>query len=106
MTDALKHDTDKPRFDLLPANALFDLVEIYTFGARKYGDRNWEKGLSWGRIFGAIMRHLWAWWRGEENDAESGFSHLAHAAWGCFTLLEYAKTHKELDDRCNPATPQ
>lgn len=45
------------------------------------------------------MRHLWAWWRGEDTDPESGLSHAAHAAWGCFALLEYARTHPELDDR-------
>jgi len=94
-----KDDQDKLRFDLIPPGPLQDLVAVYTMGARKYDSRNWEKGLSWGRVFGAIMRHLWAFWKGEDNDQESGLSHLAHAAWGCFALLEYHQTHPEMDDR-------
>lgn len=99
MNEAIKHDDDKLRFDLVPPHALQEVVAVYTMGAKKYGDRNWEQGLAWGRVFGAIMRHLWAWWAGEDNDPESGLSHLAHAAWGCLALLEYQHTHPELDDR-------
>lgn len=98
-TDARKDDQDKIRFDLIPPGPLQDLAAIYTMGAKKYADRNWEKGLSWGRVFGAVMRHLWAFWKGEDNDPESGLPHLAHAAWGCFALLEYRQTHPEMDDR-------
>ncbi len=95
----MKFDDDKERFDLIPPGPLFALTQTYTYGARKYADRNWERGLKWGRVFAAIMRHLWKFWRGEACDEESGLPHLAHAAWGCMTLLEYTKTHPELDDR-------
>ena len=98
---ANKHDTEKPRFDLIPPRPLFALAEIYTMGASKYDENNWRKGMKWGRIFGAIMRHLWAFWLGQDKDEESKNFHLAHAAWGCFTLIEYFYTHKELDDRVN-----
>ena len=100
MTDkGIKHDQDKLRFDLIPVSAIEELARVYTQGAQKYGEYNWNKGLSWSRIFAAIMRHLWAFWRGENNDQETGISHAAHAAWGCFALIEYARTHPELDDR-------
>ena len=98
-TTARKDDTNKARFDLIPPRPLYQLAEVYTAGAKKYADRNWEKGMKWGRIFGAIMRHLWSFWMGENNDRESGQPHLAHAAWGCLTLLEYTNTHPEMDDR-------
>lgn len=94
-----KDDLGKLRFDLVPARSLEDLVRIYTYGAQKYADRNWEKGIEWSRVFAAMMRHLWAFWSGETLDPESGMPHMAHAAWGCFTLLEYARTHNELDNR-------
>lgn len=99
MDIARKDDNNKARFDLIPPHPLYQLADIYTYGAQKYADRNWEKGLKWGRIFGAIMRHLWSFWMGETNDKESGQPHLAHAAWGCFTLLEYIHKHPEMDDR-------
>ena len=97
---AVKYDRDKERYDLVPADALNEIVKVYTYGAKKYGeDRNWEKGLSWGRVFGALMRHSWAFWRGKDTDDESGLPHLAHAGWCVLTLLAYMKTHKEFDDR-------
>lgn len=98
-TPAIKFDGDKLRYDLLPARALNDLVLIYTFGAKKYNDRNWEKGMSYGRIFAATMRHCWLWFAGEDLDSESGLHHMAHAAFGCLALVEYHYTNKGEDDR-------
>lgn len=99
MNQARKDDHGKLRFDLIPPGPLQQLAEVYTVGAAKYGDRNWEQGLAWGRVFAAIQRHLWAFWGGEAQDPEDGLSHLAHAAWGCFALMEYAQTHPEMDER-------
>jgi hypothetical protein len=63
--------------------------------------RNYEKGLRYGQVFAAINRHLWSWWRGQDNDQEDGQHHLAAAAWGCLTLLEFEKrgTYVSFDDR-------
>lgn len=99
LTQGVKYDADKARFDLLPSMALREVADIFTHGAKKYDARNWEKGMAWGRVFGALMRHLWAWWGGEELDPESGKSHLAHAAFGVLVLLEYGRHHRNYDDR-------
>lgn len=96
---ATKADTGKLRFDLIPPTPLMKLAEVYTIGANKYSDRNWEKGLSWGRIFAAMMRHAWKWWRGETHDPEDGQHHLASVAWCAFALMEYEGTYPEGDDR-------
>lgn len=98
-TGGLKYDGGKTRYDLLPHGPLEALAKTYTFGAKKYTDHNWRKGIAWSRVFGAVMRHMWAFWRGEDIDKESGLPHVAHAAWGCFALLEYMQEHPELDDR-------
>lgn len=95
----VKHDSGKQRYDLIPPDALDEIVKILTLGADKYDDRNWEKGMDWGRYFGACMRHLWAWWGGEDCDRETGFSHLAHAGCCIFFLLAYEKRGVGLDDR-------
>jgi hypothetical protein len=84
---ATKHDDGKPRMDLLPFDAVLAVAKVLTFGANKYAARNWEKGLDWGRLHGAALRHLAAWGNGENTDAESGLSHLAHAACCCLMLL-------------------
>ena len=99
LKEGTKYDVGKLRFDLIPVYSLEQLAAIYTFGATKYEDHNWRKGLRWSRVFGALMRHLWAFWRGEEIDSESGLPHLAHAAWGTFTLLEYSRIKRDFDDR-------
>ena len=52
------------RYDLIPVRPLAEVARCFGMGARKYADRNWEQGLAWGRVFGALMRHLWAWWQG------------------------------------------
>ena len=95
----VKNDAGKLRFDLLPVRPLMLLVDVYTRGAKKYADRNWEKGLQWGRVFSAMMRHAWAWWAGEKHDPVDGQHHLASVAWCALTLMEYEYTHPELDDR-------
>lgn len=95
----VKYDDDKLRMDLIPVGPLRVLAGVYTVGAQKYSDRNWEKGLAYHRIYGATLRHLTAWWGLEEKDPEDGQHHLAAAAWGIFALLEYLETHPEMDDR-------
>jgi hypothetical protein len=95
----MKHDADKLRYDLIPARPLAEVAKVYTLGAKKYADRNWEKGLHWGRVFAALQRHAWAWWVRQQNDPQDGQHHLASVAWCALALLEYEQTHPELDDR-------
>ena len=98
-TEGHKNDSDKVRMELLPPSLLHATATVLTFGAKKYAPRNWEKGIAWGRVFGALMRHLWAWWRREPSDPETGFSHLWHAACCLAFLIEYEETKPDLDDR-------
>lgn len=99
-TRGTKHDEQKLRFDLLPPDAEEILAAIFTMGAGKYGDRNWEEGIEYGRLYAAARRHLSQFWKGEDLDEESGLPHVAHAAWNCLALLQFhlcGYTH--LDDR-------
>lgn len=106
MSEGRKDDGGKLRFDLLPPDALIELARVYTAGANNpsYGPRNWETGITYGRIFAALQRHSWAFWQGEENDLDDGLPHMAHAAWNCLTLLAYSlRGMGAFDDR--PTTP-
>lgn len=98
----IKHDSDKVRLDLIPVHPLLALGRVYTIGARKYADRDWEAGISYSRIYAAMLRHALAFWSGEDLDREDGQQHLASVAWCAFALMEYQ--HKfgpatHLDDR-------
>ena len=96
--NAVKHDSGKLRYDLLPPS-LAEVANVFTIGAHKYGDRNWEKGLSWSRVFAAMMRHAWAWWWGEKLDPEDKQHHLASVAWAALVLMQYEVTNSGFDDR-------
>ncbi len=96
---AHKHDAAKQRHSLLPPHALSQVIAVLEYGAGLYGQSNWKGGMRWSRPWNAAMRHLWAWWRGEENDPESNLPHLAHAAVNCLFLLEYKHNFKGEDDR-------
>ena len=69
------------RFSLIPPGFVWALAEHYGQGAKKYADRNWEKGYKWSLSVDASQRHLHQWLQGEDNDQETGSSHLFAATW-------------------------
>lgn len=95
----LRYNTGKTRFDLLPPDALKELAEVYTQGAKKYAARNWEKGLSWSECYGSLLRHANAWAAREDRDEESGQPHMAHVAWNAMALLTFYLRSIGEDDR-------
>jgi hypothetical protein len=101
--NATKHDDGKTPMNLLSREALEQIAMVMAFGKDKYAAHNWRKGFQWSRPLSAAMRHIMAFNDGEDKDPESGLSHLAHAACCIMFLLEFEKTHKELDDRWKPA---
>lgn len=101
MTEGRKDDAGKPRYDLLPPELLEAVAQVLTIGAAKYGVRNWEKGMDWSRVFAALQRHMWAWWDGENTDAETGLSHLHHAGCCIAFLIAYESRREGFDNRPN-----
>ena len=102
---ALKFDEGKLPLHLLSTEAMNQTAAVLAFGADKYAEHNWRKGFTWSRPLAAALRHITAFNAGEDKDPESGLSHLAHAACCIMFLLEFEKTHKELDDRYKPDLP-
>jgi hypothetical protein len=54
---------------------------------------------AWSRLISSTLRHLFAFMRGENQDPETGRSHLAHAICGLLFLLEYTFSGAGNDDR-------
>ena len=98
-TTTVRNDGGKNRVDLLPTRALERVAEVLTAGLSKYPARNWEPGMAWSRCYASALRHLFAWWRGEDRDPETGLSHLAHCACNILFLLEYEERKRGTDDR-------
>lgn len=77
--EGLKYDSGKLPLHLVPPEAIEGLAEVLSFGAQKYGERNWEEGIKWSRVFSAAQRHMTTYLKGERLDPESKKSHLKHA---------------------------
>jgi len=84
---------------LLPWDAVRGVVKVLKFGADKYDERNWERGMDWSRCFSACMRHMTAWFHGESVDPETGYSHLWHAACCILFLIAFEMRGVGRDDR-------
>jgi len=99
MSEGKKNDSGKAPIHFLTREFLEGVAQAQAFGAKKYGDYNFCKGLAYTRLLDAAMRHLMAFTWGENNDNESGESHLSHAAANINMLMYTIKNHPELDDR-------
>ncbi len=98
-----KRDNDcKIRYDLIPSFAQEQYAKVLTFGAIKYGDNNWKKGMPWSTILSSLERHLEAIKKGEDYDKESGFLHIAHVMCNAGFLTEYYNIYPQGDDRNLP----
>jgi hypothetical protein len=86
------------RFDLIPVEMPKALAAHYGKGARKYDDRNWERGYKWGLSYAALMRHLEAWRSGESYDTETGSHHLIAVIWHATALFVFEMRNLGTDD--------
>ncbi|MCR4375657.1 MAG: DUF5664 domain-containing protein [Acidobacteria bacterium] len=73
----------KGRFDLLPTRAIRQVAQHFEGGAKKYGDRNWEKGQPLSRYLDSAMRHGFAAMEGQADE-----NHAAAAAWNWLCFIE------------------
>lgn len=92
---AIRENQDgKGRPDLITPFALTRLAKHYENGAKKYSDRNYEKGMNYSRYTASMFRHLIAWMKGEEEE-----DHLAALAWNAFSIMHHQELKQDhLDD--------
>lgn len=96
------------RFSLLPWAILREVAEHYGRGARKYEDRNWERGYKWSASFDALGRHLESFWNRDDIDDDSalyveGEAHVARhiiaVVWHALCLAYFSRYGVGEDDR-------
>ena len=96
----------KGRFDLITPIGLRRLAVHLENGARKYGDRNWEKGQPVSRFLDSAIRHLYAYLGGSRDE-----DHLAAVAWNALAAIHVeekvaaGELPAELTDLPAPAPP-
>ena len=92
---AVRAKLDDVRFDLISPQALRRLAATYNEGATKYGDNNFRHGMEFSNVINHVLEHINTYIAGDDQGGED---HLAHAAWGLFTLMEQEKTKPDLND--------
>lgn len=101
---AMRFDAGKERAELLCPVALTGVSAVLTFGAKKYADHNWAKGMAWGKVIGSMLRHTFKFMGGEDVDSESGLPHVDHIMCNAMFLSNYYRRHKDKDDRFKPTS--
>jgi hypothetical protein len=92
-------DEGKAPIHLIPSEAILGIAHSLGFGAKKYGEYNFRYGMKHTKILDSLIRHALAYLAGEDNDPESGLSHIQHIGAN-YAMLEYLRIHHpELDDR-------
>jgi hypothetical protein len=96
---ALRYNKHKRRWALVDFDSLEDMVKVLEFGANKYSDNNWKKGLKTTEIAESLMRHLFTYLQGEDIDTESNLSHTGHILCNAMFLAYMMKNKPEFDSR-------
>ena len=90
----------KVPFSVLPAPVLGEVGLALLEGARKYGRHNYRvAGIRYSVYYDAAIRHLGAWWEGEDIDPDSGLSHITKAIAGLVVLRDAMMSGMVSDDR-------
>lgn len=90
----------KGRYDLFSPLAMARLAKHFENGAKKYGDRNWEKGQPIMRCIDSTLRHVFKHIEGQRDE-----DHLAAAAWNLLSVIHFEEAIQRgllpqtLDDR-------
>ena len=94
--EGMKFDDGKPMWHLLPLEPIKGVVDVMTFGAKKYAPDNW-KLVEKDRYESAFFRHWYAFKMGEFIDKDSGLPHIYHAL--CNIVFYCWKVMKEQEKK-------
>ena len=79
----------KPGVHNIPPAALVAIGRVMQEGERKYGPMNWRtEAVPVSVYYDAALRHLLAYWDGQDIDVESGLPHLWLAASNLCILID------------------
>jgi len=98
----------KASLSYVPMGVVMELAIGMMEGGFKYGRHNYRADgikIRSSIYFDAVMRHLTAWWEGEDIDPDSGEHHVAKALTTLTVLRDSQMTGAFLDDR-PPALPK
>lgn len=96
----------KPPLSAVPMPVIFEIGTAMLEGACKYARHNYRAvGIRASVYFDALMRHMCAWWEGEDDDPDSGISHVTKAL-ACLVVLRDAMIQRPGGRRPSTETPR
>lgn len=85
---AMREKLNAPPYDLIPYQELSEAyARVAEHGAAKYDPWNWSKGLARVQLLGSLLRHTFAYLRGQDRDKDSGLLHTDHILWNAAALV-------------------
>ena len=99
---AQRFNDQKLKWSLVDYEAMKDMVRVLEFGALKYDAHNWRKGLPVTEVIESLLRHIYAYLEGEDNDPESKLPHTGHIMCNAMFLSYIHSNKPEFDDRYKP----
>lgn len=95
----------KVPFSTIPAQVMAEVGLAMLEGSLKYGRHNYRvAGVRASVYYDALLRHLTAWWEGQDLDADSGLPHIVKAA-ACLVVLRDSQIRGNWTDDRPPKTP-
>lgn len=95
----MRANEGKLKWSLVSMRALEPMVRVLMFGAKKYDDHNWKKGLKFTEVLESMQRHMNAFSDGEDDDRESKLSHVGHILCNAMFLSYMFLFRHDMDDR-------
>lgn len=90
-------------YDLVPFQEITDAyTRVAEFGAKKYAAWNWSKGIARVQLCCSLLRHTFAYIRGQDRDPESGLVHTDHILWNAAALSHNVQWDLEDGRRAEP----
>ena len=98
LVQADRFNTGKPQWSQVDFESLIPMVQVLEYGAKKYGKRNWKKGLPVSECIESLLRHTFSLLSGEECDEESTLRHIGHMQANCMFIAYNLKNKPEFND--------
>lgn len=84
-------------YDLVPFQEIAEAyARVAEHGAKKYAPWNWSKGLARVQLLCSLLRHTFAYLRGQDRDPDSGLLHTDHILWNAVAITH--NVHWGLED--------
>jgi len=97
--------TKKAPISTIPSPVLMEVGVALLEGARKYGRHNYRvSGVRASVYYDATMRHMMAWYEGQDIDPDSELSHITKAI-ASLVVLRDAMIHGKVTDDRPPSAP-